>query len=214
MLLVALGAAACGAAPDDSPSSTAGSTATPGGTAIATDPPGGTTDPGPTELPPTEQPTVTPTDPAPTDEPSPTAGTGPAAACAGNDENRDFYAAVAESVAWTVFCPVLDGSWFVDSGQYRLAGGGWMEIAYRGPGGARIELREGAACTTEGCVPSGDDAGEHPFGTLTGTLLELGDGEWAVVVDSGASPSWTIVGIGLERSAFEGIAAGLTLVEG
>ncbi len=205
--------AACGAVPETSPSATARATQPASGTAAPSEPPGGTTDPGPTELPPTTQPSGTPTE-EPTEEPSSTTGTGPAAACAGNDENRDFFAAVADSVAWPVYCPVLDAGWFVDSGQYRLAGGGWMEIAFRGPGGARIELREGAVCGTDGCIPSGSDVGEGAFGDLTGTLLALDGDRWAVVVDPGTTPSWTIVGIGLDQAAFERIAANLALVEG
>jgi hypothetical protein len=175
---------------------------------------------------PTEAPTATPTatgEPVPTGSPtpepstsagpSPSLGAGPAAACAGNDDNRDFYAKVAADVDWAVYCPVLGKGWVVDAGQYRLRGGGWMEIAYRGPGGARLEFREGAACTTSGCVPSGTDLGEAAFGEMTGTLFEDG-GRLAIVVDGGATPSWTLVGTGLDQAAFERVAADLVIVGG
>jgi hypothetical protein len=115
---------------------------------------------------PTDAPDAT-DDPDASDDPdatdTPTGTPGSAAECAGNDENRDFYMAVAGAVDWTVYCPVLGSGWFVESGQYRLAGGGWMEIGYRGPGGARIALREGAPCTAEGCIPTGDDLGTAAF---------------------------------------------------
>lgn len=196
-----------------SPAATAGGTATDQPTAAPSDVATQT----PTEAP-TEAPTVTPTstgspEPSASGEPSPSPADGPAAACAGNDDNRDFYAKVAADVDWAVYCPVLGKGWVVDAGQYRLRGGGWMEIAYRGPGGARLEFREGAACTTEGCVPSGTDLGEAAFGDMTGTLFEDGD-RLAIVVDGGATPSWTLVGIGLDQAAFERVAADLVVVGG
>ena len=175
---------------------------------------------------PTDTPPATPTptsEPVPSESaapepstsagPSPSLDAGPAAACAGNDDNRDFYAKVAADVDWSVYCPVLGKGWVVDAGQYRLRGGGWMEIAYRGPGEARLEFREGAACTTDGCVPGGSELGEAAFGDMTGTLLEDGD-RLAIVVDGGATPSWTLVGIGLDRADFERVAAGLVIVGG
>ena len=86
---------------------------------------------------PSEEPTA-----EPTDEASPSAG--PASACSGTAENKDFYAAAAAAVQWTVYCPVLPKGWFVVTGRYRLAGGGRLEISYRGPSGASFTLREGA----------------------------------------------------------------------
>lgn len=203
---------ACGGTSDDATPSSARSAAPASIGASAPVSAAPATPDGPT---PTDDPVATDeasTAPA-TDEPSSTAGTGPAAACAGNDDNRDFFAAVAEAVDWVVYCPVLGSGWFVDAGQYRLAGGGWMEIAYRGPDGARLEFRQGAACSDPGCVPSGEDAGEVAFGDMTGTLVVMDDG-LAVVVDPGATPSWTVTGMGLGQEAFEGIAADLVRVEG
>jgi hypothetical protein len=163
-------------------------------------------------------PTETPA-PSPTDEATPTPATeasatpGPAAACTGNAENRDFYAAVTAAVDWTVYCPVLPGGWFVDSGQYRLANGGRMEIGYHGPGGAKLMLREGSFCTdADGCVPSGSDAGSAAFGDMDGTLIAASDGSWAVVVDQAQRPSWLIEGSGLDQAAFTKIAGALAVV--
>jgi hypothetical protein len=135
-----------------------------------------------------------------------------ATACSGNDENRDFYVSVAAAVDWPVYCPVLPGGWFVDSGEYRLAGGGRMEIAYRGPGGARLDLHEGAFCAAaDGCDPSGSDAGSAQFADLDGRLIEIEDGGWAVVASEGSVP-YLAVGTGLSRDAFVAVAAGIVPV--
>ena len=163
----------------------------------------------PTPSTPTE--TATP----PVDEPSSSASTvpGAAAACSGSDKNRDFFRAAASALSWTVYCAVLPAGWFVDTGQYRQAGGGWVEIAYRGPGGARLELHEGAFCSAgDGCVPSGTDAGDGQFGDKTGTAVALDDGGWAVVVDRGEQISWLAVGTDLDEAAFQKIARSLSPV--
>ncbi len=195
---------------------TANGTGTPDATAAATDSqgPGQPTesptpppDPGPTELPPSDAPPTT----AP---PSATAGAGSAAACSGTPGNRDFFAAVAVAVSWPVYCPVLPDGWFVEAGQYRLAGGASMEVAFRGPGGARIDLREGAFCVSDDCAPEGTDLGAADFGDLAGTFRDLGGGRYAVVVDPGASPSWVLVVTGLSEADARTVAADLTLVEG
>jgi hypothetical protein len=147
--------------------------------------------------------------------PSASAGSGPAAACSGSDENRDFYRTAASTLSWSVYCAVLPAGWFVDSGQYRRASGGWVQIAYRGPGGARLELHEGAFCSaSDGCVPPGTDGGDASFGDKPGTFVALDDGGWAVVVDRGEQVSWLAVGTGLDEAAFRTIAGALTLVGG
>ncbi len=163
---------------------------------------------------PTETPATSPTDEAsPTPAAETSATPGPAAACTGNAENRDFYAAVTAAVDWTVYCPVLPGGWFVDSGQYRLANGGRMEIGYHGPGGAKLMLREGSFCTdADGCVPSGSDAGSAAFGDQDGTLIAASDGSWAIVVDQAQKPSWLIEGSGLDQAAFTKIAGALVAI--
>jgi hypothetical protein len=118
-------------------------------------------------------------------------------------------------VRWTVYCAVLPAGWFVETGRYRGSGGGWVEIAYKGPGGARLELHEGAFCpTADGCVPPGTDAGSGAFGSQTGTLVELDDGGWAVVVDRGDPISWLVVGTGMDRTTFQQLAGALAIVGG
>src|SRR5580765_931302 len=184
----------------------------------------------PTEPPASAEPTAPPVSAEPTpstaaiDTPPPvepsagasaSAGPGPAGACSGSAENRDFFRAAASALSWTVYCAVLPAGWFVDSGQYRQASGGWVQIAYRGPGGARLELHEGAFCTaSDGCVPSGTDSGDAPFGDKTGTFVALDEGGSAVVVDRGEKISWLAVGTGLDEAAFRAIAGALTVVGG
>jgi hypothetical protein len=156
----------------------------------------------------------TPTEPAASDEPTASGQAGSVEACTGTDDNRTFYTNVAAAFDWPVYCAVLPARWSVASGRYRSAGGGWMEITYNGPGGARFELREGAFCDVpEGCVPNGPDAGTAAFGNLSGTLVTGDDGSYAVVVDRGKARSWLAVGVGLDLEVFKGLAANLTLVE-
>lgn len=144
---------------------------------------------------------------------SPSAGPGPAGACSGSAENRDFYRAAASALSWTVYCAVLPAGWFVDSGQYRQAAGGSVQIAYRGPGGAHLELHEGAFCTaSDGCVPPGTESGEAPFGDKTGTFVALDGGGFAVVVGRGEKISWLAVGTGMDEATFRGIVGALAVV--
>jgi hypothetical protein len=186
-----------------------------------------TLDPSPTAAPPqsgaptaSADPTVAPTD-APTSAPTEQAATDApssepdpaAAACSGTDANRDFFAQVADAVEWPVYCPVLPNGWFVEGGEYRLADGGWLDITYEGPDGGSIRLRQGVPCA-DGCVPSGTDLGEAAYGDLSGTLLDLGGGGYAVVVDRGGNPTWLLVGADLADDDVRRIAGELTLVEG
>jgi hypothetical protein len=161
----------------------------------------------------------------PSEQPSQSAGAsasanpaGPihtAADCTGDDKNRDFFADIALSVQWSVYCPVLPEGWVVDTGSYRLANGGKLEIAYRNRVGARIELHEGAFCSDgAGCLPAGTASGEAPFGDTTGTLIAADDGSWAVSVDAGEPISWLVVGRGMDESAFRSHSAALIQIAG
>lgn len=176
---------------------------------------------GPSGEPSTDEPTTT-TEPStaergPTETAAPSAdagtGTGSAASCSGSDENRDFFASMAAAVDWTVYCPVLADGWFVDDGRYRLAGGGWLEISFDGPGDTRLILRQGAFCISgDGCVPAGDERGPIAFGDRTGALIAGGDGTLSVIVDRGAKPSWLLVVNGLDEAAVRTIAADMHAV--
>jgi hypothetical protein len=133
--------------------------------------------------------------------------------CTGNQNNKDFFAAVADAAGWDVFCPVLPTGWFVDSGSFRLANGGWLMISYNGPGDARIELSEGAFCDEPGgCVPDGTEVGSGLFGDREGTVVAATDGSWAISVDRGAPISWVLVGSGVDEAAFRDLAGSLLQV--
>jgi hypothetical protein len=215
LFLAAVLAVACNGA--DVPTPLVTSPGATSGSATAALPTGEEQTAPPTSEPPTDQPIETAppaAEPTPSGSaPSGSAATGPAAACSGSTENRDFFRAAASVLNWTVYCAVLPTGWFVDSGQYRQASGGWVQISYRGPGGARLELHEGAFCTAgDGCVPAGTDTGDGQFGNKTGTAVALDDGGWAVVVDRGEQISWLAVGTGLDEAAFQKIASALSPV--
>ena len=231
-LTLALVLAACGgAAPSGgatgSSHSPAGSiapaTARPGSTSAVSIAPGGT-GARPTKAPPTKKPVETAPaasadpgeSPAPDDSGDPTASPeasdGPAAACSGTKANRDFYAGAASRVDWTVLCAVLPKGWFV-FGSYRLANGGKLVIGYKGPAGARLELSEGAYCVDGGaCVPPGTTGDAVPLGPMTGTLVRLDDGGFAIVADRGLNPSWLLVSHGLDEATSRGFGAALQVV--
>lgn len=212
-LLVALALliAACGPTATGTPApSTASATPVPSGEPGPTD--GATT--GPTETPPGEATELPSGEPSLEPTVSPAPSTGGAAACSGNDENRAFYAAVADDVAWDVYCAVLPAGWFVDAGEFRLAGGGRLEIAYKGPSGQRIEVREGAYCTGEDdCPPTGPDAGTASFGDRPARLIDVGGGAWLVVAEGG-DVNWEAKGIGMDGPTLAGHTAAFAPVDG
>jgi hypothetical protein len=164
---------------------------------------------------PTDEPSDEPSD-APSDEPSDSpSGDGVAVACTGNQSNQDFFASIAGAVDWPVYCAVLPERWFVDTGEYSLRRGGRLDISYRGPGGARLRLQEGAFCSQgeTGCLPPGSDAGPTDFGDMDGTLVRLDDGTYAVVVGNGEPLAWVAHFAGTDEATAREIAAALTLVK-
>ena len=212
-LLVALAllVAACGTTTTGSPAPPPGSgTPIPSGEAVPTSEPGGSpaeTPRGEATEPPTGEPSLEPTV---TPAPSP----GDAAACSGNDENRAFFAAVAEDVAWEVYCAALPAGWYVDEGSFRLAGGGRLEISYKGPGGQRIEMREGTWCAgVDDCIPTGPDAGTASFGDRPARLVDVGGGAWLVVAEGG-DVNWEARGTGMDGPTLAGHTAAFARVDG
>ena len=179
-----------------------------------------TSGPAATDAPVTEAPTATPTEaptatavPTPTAEPSPTGGgTGGADACTGTDENREFFTSVAGAVDWPVYCPVLGSGWSVDAGQYRLAGGGRMEIGYRGPSGARIELKQGYFCDTMDCSGGGTELGDAAFGDLRGVMLDQDGGRFGIVAVAIDGPVWLLTTDGLDEDEARSVGANLVRI--
>jgi hypothetical protein len=145
--------------------------------------------------------------------PSPRPGT--ADACSGSAENRDFYSALATSVAWDVYCATLPTGWFVESGSYRLSNGGQLSITYKGPGGARLVVREGGYCVGHpDCVPTGTDAGAARFGDRDARLLDIGNGSWLVVVlPAGADVDWQASSTGMDGAALAAFTAAFARVD-
>jgi len=224
LLLVALVVAACGgsAAPFSAPpgSPLAGTSAP-----APADPSAGPTEPGAPTAAPVTPGTPTPVvaspgptasdDPGSTSEPEATPQPGAADVCSGNEQNREFFAQTARAVTWQVYCAVLPAGWFVETGSYRLANGGKLEITYAGPNGARLTLSQGAFCPdASGCVPSGRDAGNGAFGDRAGTLIEADGDRWAIVVDRGAPLSWLLVTSGLDEAQTLALAEALAAVDG
>ncbi|HEU4918502.1 MAG TPA: hypothetical protein VFT20_02120 [Candidatus Limnocylindrales bacterium] len=209
LLIVACGGSATPepAAPTDAPTSTLAASPPPA-TGSPTVPPFEPSASPPNATPATASPVAPPTADVESQVP------GSADACTGDDANREFFVAAANALDWTVYCAILPSGWFVDAGEYRQAGGGRLEISYRGPSGARLGLRQGAFCSdASGCVPDGSDAGEAVFGDMNGALVALDDGGWAVVVDRGAPISWLAVVSGTDEAAARAIVEGLIPVD-
>ncbi|HEV8281452.1 MAG TPA: hypothetical protein VGQ02_06315 [Candidatus Limnocylindrales bacterium] len=98
----------------------------------------------------------------------------------------------------------------MSTGSYSRAGGGKLEISYKGPNGATLELHEGAFCPdSSGCVPEGGDAATATFGDRTATLVHFEDGRVAAVVDRGEPVSWLAIGDGLMDDAFQALTSAL-----
>jgi hypothetical protein len=231
IVVVALVAASCGgAATSPEPTDTPLETLTPLETpeeSFPTEPPLeeplASDEPFPTE-PPLEEP-IPSDEPLPSEEPipseppliTPAPGTSiPATECSDNTSEQNFYAEVVARMSWSVYCPGLPAGWNIGAagGRWRTAGGGFLEISYKGPEGALLDLKEGAFCpTSDGCAPAGSDAGAASFGDLAGTLIAGSDGSWAVVVDPGADISYLLIGQSIDEGTFRNLAAGLTRVE-
>jgi hypothetical protein len=173
----------------------------------------------PTAAPPsaTAEPTVEPSasaSPTPSGSDDPSASEATAEVCTGTDDNRSFFADAAARFTWPVYCGVLPARWNVISGSFGGAGGGSLDISYRGPNGAVLSLRQGASCSRgDGCPTPGTSMGDAPFGDQTGVIVELDDGGWAIAVDRGANPSWVAVGTGMDEPTFRGLAAELARLD-
>lgn len=207
-LLAVLFVAGCGASIDTaSPLQALPSAATPTGSGPAGSPDVSASSTGsPNDA---TQPTTVPSGPgSASPDTSPGDGSTSASDCSGSDQNRAFFADAAVALPWDVYCPVLPDAWFVETGSYRLGDGGTLRIAYKGPDGARIELREGAICgDPSACRPAGQEIGTTAFGDRQGTLIALEGGGHAVVVDAGAPVSWLAVGANLDEATFRDLVA-------
>ena len=228
LLSVVIFVAACGTSgPTDSVNGQPTAAPATGTAAPASSPSvGDVTGPGPSDSagpvtsqpPSSEPPATTPTpaeSPSTSAEPSASGASSVADACTGSQANRDFFAAAAAAVDWSVLCGALPEGWFLSTGSYRLANGGKLDVSYSGPAGATLALSEGAFCAdASGCVPSGTDAGDAQLGSMAGTLVQLDGGGFAIVVDRGATPSWLLVTSGLDQATTVAFGAALAQVGG
>ena len=218
VLVLALILAACGGtAPAGSSTGAPGGSTPASGTPAAS--PETTAEPAETEPPTTEEPATdepVATEPPASDDPGPSLepSTSPESACI-TGTNSDFFREAAAAVSWPVVCAVLPKGWFVTTGTHNRANGGKLVIGYKGPAGATLALSEGTFCADAGgCVPAGTDAGDVPFGPMTGTLVRSSDGGFAVVVDRGLHPSWLLETHGLDEAATLALSAALAEVAG
>lgn len=111
-----------------------------------------------------------------------------------------------------MYCAVLPAHWNVADGDYPLASGGRLQITYKGPGGARITLREGAFCDSPAACPlAGTDSGPARFGALAAHLYVDGDGTLTVFAQDEPT-AWEAVGAGMDAATLSSFAAGLARV--
>ena len=151
---------------------------------------------------------------SPDDSASPSSAAEGVQACAGTDANRAFFLDAAQNLDWPVYCPVLPARWFVSEGRYSGQGVGQLTIGYKGPNGATLTLQQGGFCeTSDGCVPAGSDSGAASLGDQSGTLVTLDDGGYALVVSRAQTPTWVVVGSGLDEPTFREIAAGMVRLD-
>jgi hypothetical protein len=199
--------AACVASPSGgTPTPDAGSTSTPGGASAAP------TASGEVGGSPSIDPGETSTPDVVTASPGP-----PELACSGDDKNRDFFREAAAAMSWPVYCAVLDESWYLEGGRYRLADGGHLEVTYRGPDDAHVAIVEGTICPggsdIDTCAPRDALIGPAAFADRQGELGRLANG-LVLDLDRGATPSWRATGLGVTEDEFRTIGAALTLVDG
>lgn len=119
-------------------------------------------------------------------------------------------------MAWPVYCAVLPDGWFLETGSYRLADGGRLEVTYRGPADVHVEIVEGNVCGGEDadvCVPRDAVIGPSALGDREGELGRLANG-LVLDLDRGATPSWRATGLGLSEEAFRAICTAFLVVEG
>jgi hypothetical protein len=182
---------------------------------VVTLPPAQTSAPAPS-------PSATPSPPlsaSPTATPSPTpppaATTVPASTCTVRGAGDPlFWSEAAATMTWDVYCPVLPSEWFVSSGSYDASGGGSVAMAWKGPSNGKLQIQEGAFCTTDAatCSPHSSVVGPADFGDLPGQLDTLADGSFAIYVNPGTARAYTLTGSGVNQATFVALAAALVKV--
>ncbi|MEO5918632.1 MAG: hypothetical protein ABIQ17_03630, partial [Candidatus Limnocylindrales bacterium] len=139
-----------------------------------------------------------------------------ATVCTGSESNRAFFAQAAAGMSWSVYCAVLPDGWYLETGSYRLANEGHLEVTYRGPGDAYVSIAEGNICLAVGgdieqCAPRDTVLADAAMGDLVGELGRLSNG-LVLDVDRGANPSWRVTGLGVSEEEFTAICAAMIKV--
>jgi hypothetical protein len=154
---------------------------------------------------------ITPT-PAISTAASTAAPTSRAAACSGTDANRTFFADGARDLSFDVYCAVLPSGWWVDSGSYDAASGGYLQVDYKTSGSANFTLREGRWCPPEkACIAHGPAVGTASFDGMTGPLC-LNAGTFNLEIGTWANPRYLMVGHGMTQAQFTALSAALIKV--
>jgi hypothetical protein len=161
---------------------------------------------------PTETPAATPTEtPTPTPSPSPSP-TSAAAGCTGTPTNKAFFVEAASKLHFDVYCAVLPTSWWLDSGSYVTASGGYLEVSYKNAGGAELGIREGGWCPPDmACIAPGATIGPASFDGLAGTLY-LNTTTYTLAVGTYANPLYMMIGHGMSQAQFTAWAAAVLQV--
>ncbi|MEO8462748.1 MAG: hypothetical protein ABI555_06020, partial [Chloroflexota bacterium] len=161
-------------------------------------------------------PVVTPPPSGEPGTPSPSDGPTAATVCTGSESNRAFFSQAAAGVAWSVYCAVLPDGWYLETGSYRLANEGHLEVTYRGPGDAHVSIAEGNICLDVGgdveqCAPRDTVIADAALGDMVGELGRLSNG-LVLDVDRGANPSWRVTGLGIAEDEFTALGAAMIKV--
>ena len=137
----------------------------------------------------------------------------PASVCSGSAANKTFWGQVARQLSWDVYCAVLPAGWAIKTGSYNGTSPGDVAVTYAGPGGATLQLKEGAYCTVGAttCAPHTAELGSAYFGNLSGSLDAVSGG-FAVYVNPGTRLGYSLTSTGLSQDAFVSLASALVRV--
>jgi hypothetical protein len=156
---------------------------------------------------------------APTAAPSDTAApaaTSRAAMCTGNADNKAFIAEAAAKVAFDVYCAVLPSYGWLQSGEYKLPDGGYVQLEYRDLAGPHFTVQQGNICPIV-CAGSGIYIGPTAFGDKSGRLYTFGEvplmgATYILRVGPEGDPDYLMQGQRMTREQFVALAAGLRKV--
>jgi hypothetical protein len=185
--------------------------ATPTATAVATDTAtasAAATDTATASAAATDTPASSPS-PSPTPVPAP-AGT----TCSRTPANNQWFVDQAPHLPWSVYCAVLPSGWGVLSGSSEYSSGGYLQMTYKGPGGATLALYEGNIChfMTTGCASAGTDLGTATFGDRSGHLYSITPSTYLFWGDAGTNVVYRADSSGLSEATMRSYLAALLKV--